>query len=154
MHEVADDQAAGVLGAAFERMMRNRPGATDAAIIAANAGAIGSGSGEVEAAAAAIAAERAGETGPVRLTRDDNERFKGQRKQVFDLMIDGKWRTLEEISAALDGVSESSASARLRDFRKRAYGGYTVARRRRDPAFPVYEYRVTMPELLEGAARG
>ncbi len=154
MTELHGSAAAGALGAAFDRILRNRPNAGDAAIVAANAAAIGSGSGEVEAAAAAIAIERAGETGPVKLTAADSERFKGQRKQVFDLMIDGKWRTLEEISAALDGVSESSASARLRDFRKRAYGGYTVARRRRNPELPVYEYRVALPDLLEGAARG
>ena len=56
---------------------------------------------------------------PVRLQR--------QQRLVYDVMRDGKWWTLREISL-LAGISEASVSARLRDFRKGLYGGSTVER--------------------------
>lgn len=57
----------------------------------------------------------------------DGARLSKQREAVLDLMRDGKWRTLAEISAAT-GAPEASASARLRDLRKERYGSYTVDR--------------------------
>lgn len=57
----------------------------------------------------------------------DGARVSKQREAVLDLMRDGKWRTLAEISTAT-GAPEASASARLRDLRKKRYGEYQVDR--------------------------
>jgi hypothetical protein len=43
-------------------------------------------------------------------------------------MADGNWRTLGQI-AALVGGSEASVSARLRDLRKKRFGGYDIERK-------------------------
>lgn len=57
----------------------------------------------------------------------DEERLKTQLFSVWGLMQDGQWRTLEEISNSVC-CPEASVSARLRDFRKRKFGGHTVER--------------------------
>lgn len=57
----------------------------------------------------------------------DYERLTGQLGAVFDLMKDGRWRTLSEIAERVHG-SEAGISARLRDLRKREYGGHAVER--------------------------
>lgn len=62
-----------------------------------------------------------------------------QMKKVFDIMQDGKWRTIQEISAVTE-APENSISARLRDLRKPKHGGYAVVRRRREGN--LYEYRL------------
>jgi hypothetical protein len=56
----------------------------------------------------------------------DTPRLAGQLAAVFNLMRDGKFRKLSEIAAAA-GCLETSASARLRDFRKARNGGHEVA---------------------------
>ena len=61
----------------------------------------------------------------------DGERLTTQSARVFALMADSKWRTLGEIQAAINMGTESSISARLRDFRKVKFGGHVVNRRRR-----------------------
>jgi hypothetical protein len=55
------------------------------------------------------------------------------------LMMDGCWRTLAEISFAT-GDAESSISARLRDLRKDQFGGSIVKRKRR--TIGQYEYQL------------
>lgn len=57
----------------------------------------------------------------------DKERLKTQLYNVWALMKDGRWRTLEQISVRV-GCPEASVSARLRDFRKRKFGSHTVER--------------------------
>lgn len=57
----------------------------------------------------------------------DGERLSKQSIRVFNLMRDGKWRSLQEISAAT-GYPQASISARLRDFRKPQFGAHTVNR--------------------------
>jgi hypothetical protein len=47
----------------------------------------------------------------------DGPRLNRQAKAVYDVMADGKWRTLREIAEAA-GCPEASASARFRDFSK------------------------------------
>lgn len=69
----------------------------------------------------------------------DAERLTGQLLRVWQLMRDGKWRTLAEIASAVDG-SEAGVSARLRDFRKPKFGALHVDRRRVDGG--LYEYRL------------
>lgn len=69
----------------------------------------------------------------------DCERLKGQLARVFDLMSDGKWRTLAEIKSEAGG-SEASVSARLRDLRKPKYGSRQVEAKR--VAQGLFQYRL------------
>jgi hypothetical protein len=78
----------------------------------------------------------------------DRERLGKQAKAVYDLMRDGKWRTLEEIGHAT-GYSRSmpAISARLRDLRKERFGGFEVLRRRSGEAKAgLHEYKLMMEE--------
>jgi hypothetical protein len=59
----------------------------------------------------------------------DYVRLKGQNRKVFEIMKDGVWRSLQTIAEEV-GCSEASVSARLRDLRKKKFGGFTVDRRR------------------------
>ncbi len=78
------------------------------------------------------------------LTPADGERLGRCLQAVRDIMADGRWRTFEQIMAALSvqgiSASEAGVSARLRDLRKDRFGGYVVERRRRTAG--VWEYRV------------
>jgi|SRR5262252_2522553 len=75
----------------------------------------------------------------------DHERLAGQMQRVFDLMIDGNWRTLSEISDAT-GDPAASVSAQLRHLRKPRFGSFVVDRRARgDRARGLFEYRLTKP---------
>lgn len=56
----------------------------------------------------------------------DTPRLAGQLAAVFELMRDGRYRTLAQIAEVV-GCLETSASARLRDFRKARNGGHQVA---------------------------
>ena len=72
----------------------------------------------------------------------DGKRLTGQWLLVFDVMKDGSWRTLREISEQT-GFPEASISARLRDFRKKKFGGHTVERKRRGHwCDGVWEYQL------------
>lgn len=71
----------------------------------------------------------------------DYKRLKGQRDRVFQLMSDGQWRTLAEISQHAGG-SEASASARLRDLRKPKYGSHDVQGKR--VAGGLWRYRMVV----------
>jgi hypothetical protein len=75
--------------------------------------------------------------------RHDQARLARQTQVVFDVMSDGRWRTLSELAGEAGGIPEASASARLRDMRKRKFGGHTVERRRRgEAAKGLFEYRM------------
>lgn len=75
-------------------------------------------------------------------TEHDHDRLSLQFGRVKDLMLDGQWRTLQEISA-LAGAPHASVSARLRDLRKPKFGGYLVSRRARGKRTSgIFEYRV------------
>ena len=69
----------------------------------------------------------------------DKHRLNCQLRRVFDLMCDGKWRTLDVIAYQVSG-SEAAISARLRDFRKPRFGAHTVERRR--VKCGLFEYRL------------
>ncbi len=69
----------------------------------------------------------------------DKERLTMQLGRVRDLMLDGTWRTLAEISKSAD-APESSVSARLRDLRKVKFGSFIVERRYL--ADGLWEYQV------------
>lgn len=67
--------------------------------------------------------------------------------QVRDLMDDGEWYTLAELSWAT-GASEASCSARVRDFRKAKYGGHQVDRRYVGKG--IYQYRLPPQQPVAG----
>lgn len=71
----------------------------------------------------------------------DNARLDRQLRRVSDLMADGRWRTLQQISEAT-GDPESSVSARLRDLRKPRWGNRNVERRYVKRG--LFEYRVVV----------
>lgn len=80
----------------------------------------------LEQPATQMAGDRDGETfDPV----PDRARLNAQHLRVYEVMRDGAWWSLAEISAKTDDP-EASISARLRDFRKPKFGGHTVERRR------------------------
>lgn len=74
----------------------------------------------------------------------DEARLGALMLEVWHVMRDGRWRTLEEIHRAIgQRGSEASISARLRDLRKERYGGLEVQRRRRGrEERGLFEYRV------------
>ena len=72
----------------------------------------------------------------------DQERLGRQLKKVFELMADHEWRTLSEMEAHL-WEPQASISARIRDLRKKRFGGYLIQRRRRGEAERgIFEYRM------------
>lgn len=75
----------------------------------------------------------------------DTPRLSAQLAKVFNLMRDSRYRTLSEIAAVV-GCLETSASARLRDFRKARFGSHTVISRRVANLADVYEYRLILRE--------
>ncbi len=82
----------------------------------------------------------------------DKERLTSQLKRVTFLMSDGEWRTLQEITAAVDGSSEAGISARLRDLRKPKFGGYLVEKRRVEEDKGTWIYRLLLePGVQEPA---
>ena len=76
----------------------------------------------------------------------DYERLGKQMRTVAGVMLDGEWRTLEEISYRT-GYPEASISARLRDLRKRKFGRHVVNRRARgDRERGLFEYQLLRRE--------
>ena len=72
----------------------------------------------------------------------DGFRLSRQIDRVKAYMLDSQWRTLREISKAT-GAPEASASAHLRDLRKKRFGLHMVNKRRRgDPYSGLWEYQV------------
>ncbi len=76
----------------------------------------------------------------------DQARLSSAMERIFVAMQDGCWWTLEEL-ARVGGCSPAAASARLRDFRKRRFGGHQVERRYLTDG--LWEYRLTLrPEQV------
>jgi len=80
----------------------------------------------------------------------DNKRLDKQLGRVYRCMIDGNWRTLQEI-AWITGDPQASISAQLRHLRKPRFGSYRVNKRRRgNPGGGVFEYQLQQPaEIIE-----
>ena len=74
----------------------------------------------------------------------DRYRLKKQLGRVYEVMSDGEWRTLFEISALTGGDPQASVSARLRDLRKERFGGYDVDHRCKGGG--TGEYRLLLPD--------
>lgn len=75
----------------------------------------------------------------------DERRLTGQALACFELMRDGQPRTLRQIASTV-GCSEASASARLRDYRKREFGSHTVERVRLGGG--LFSYRLLVNRRL------
>ena len=87
--------------------------------------------------------------GPGLIPEKDFPRLNRQQQRVFDLMIDGKWRTLNEISR-ITGDPLQSISARLRDMRKIRFGGHAVDKRPRgERSKGLWEYRLIVRKRYE-----
>lgn len=72
----------------------------------------------------------------------DCDRLNRQMRAIYEIMIDGQWRTIEQISK-ITHFNHASISARLRDFRKTRFGAFEVERRRKgDPKGGLFEYRL------------
>jgi hypothetical protein len=71
----------------------------------------------------------------------DSERLTGQLLRIFEVVKDGKWRTLKEI-ALLTGDPEASISAQLRHLRKPRFGSHEVEKEYVDKG--LYKYRVLL----------
>ena len=69
----------------------------------------------------------------------DSVRLTGQILRIWNVVVDGRWRTLREI-AQRTGDPEASISAQLRHLRKPRFGGYTVEREYINNG--LYKYRV------------
>lgn len=84
---------------------------------------------------------------PARGTFDsvvDGPRAKSQRERVKSVMEDGNWYTLAALAFHAGG-SEAAVSARLRDLRKREFGGYTIEAKRLKPNGGTWVYRMVRP---------
>ena len=69
----------------------------------------------------------------------------GQLDRIKELMLDGNWRTLADISD-ITQEPPASVSAQLRHLRKKEYGGFLVEKQRSlNRASGLYEYRVLAP---------
>ena len=81
--------------------------------------------------------------GPEYVKERDNPRLTGQIKRIYDLMKDGRWRTLAQIEhATLD--NQASISAQLRHLRKERFGGHTV--NRRHVAGGLFQYQLEVKD--------
>ena len=73
----------------------------------------------------------------------DQARLSSMLRRVLFALLDGRWWTLPELRAECGGT-EPGISARVRDLRKRHFGGFTVHHRRRHGLEKqgVWEYRL------------
>lgn len=72
----------------------------------------------------------------------DGKRIATQMKNIFDLMKDGVWRSLNEISTKTN-YSTASISAQLRHLRKKKFGGYEIQKQRSgNPENGLFVYRL------------
>jgi DNA-binding transcriptional regulator GbsR (MarR family) len=77
----------------------------------------------------------------------DNERLTGQIKDIYKLMIDGKWRTLGEIETETN-YPQASISAQLRHLRKARFGSHILNKRNRgDRNKGLFEYQL-LPKVI------
>ena len=76
------------------------------------------------------------------ITAIDRKPLNEQAQRVWDAMNDGMWHTLR-LLAIQTGDPEPSVSARIRDFRKKKFGGHTVDR---EQVGRTWQYRLTPNE--------
>lgn len=74
----------------------------------------------------------------------DQKRLTGQLRAIYDVIIDGKWRTLDEINK-LTNAPHASISAQLRNLRKKRFGSHEILKRARgDRSTGLFEYRLEL----------
>jgi hypothetical protein len=78
----------------------------------------------------------------------DHDRLTRQLTVVKMFMLRTNWQTLAQIEEAT-GFPQASISARLRDLRKKKFGGYTVLRKRVVGGKGTHMYRVVRPDDQE-----
>lgn len=81
--------------------------------------------------------------GPEYEPERDYVRLQGQTQRVFDLMKDGRWRTLSAI-ADETGDPHASISAQLRHLKKPRFGKHKVEREHLGEG--LYQYRLIVNE--------
>ncbi len=87
--------------------------------------------------------------GPDYNEKYDYTRLKTQHERVKTAMLDGEWRTLDEVSK-LTGDPHASVSAQLRHLRKSRFGGFIVKKKRAgDKRSGLFMYQVMCPEETE-----
>jgi len=75
----------------------------------------------------------------------DTPRLLKQHERIRNLMLDGAWRTLDEI-AAKTGDPPASVSAQLRHLRKPRFGAFRIEKRARgERERGLFEYRLEAP---------
>lgn len=77
----------------------------------------------------------------------DQIRINDQHERIKIFMLDGFWRTVREISTALE-YPETSVSAQLRHLRKPQFGGFIVRRKKRQNTNES-EYCVEKPKAQQ-----
>ena len=77
--------------------------------------------------------------GPEYESDRDFKRLSKQHERIRDLMLDGEWRTVEQIAAST-GDPENSIQAQLRHLRKPRFGSFIVEKKRSGNG--LYRYRV------------
>lgn len=83
--------------------------------------------------------------GPVYDPTFDLKRLKGQILRIFECMIDGRWRTIDEIHS-ITNDPHNSISAQLRHLRKERFGSFILNRQSRgDRKNGLYEYQILPP---------
>jgi hypothetical protein len=92
----------------------------------------------------AAEANRPAFPGPSYNPEFDYERLTGQLRAVYDVMKDGRHRTLSELKDAVGKGSETGLSAALRALRKPQHGSHRIDKQRRgDPKSGLWEYYLT-----------
>jgi hypothetical protein len=73
----------------------------------------------------------------------DFDRLCGQLRDIYNLMSDHRWRTLQEIED-ITGHPQASISAQLRHLRKHRFGGHQIDKQRRVERWGAakWEYRM------------
>ena len=77
----------------------------------------------------------------VDIRADEVPRLQSQFDHVYEIMSDGKWRSLARLEE-LTGYPQASISAHLRSFRKVRFGGWNVERRLRPTRRAQRQYRI------------
>jgi len=83
---------------------------------------------------------RSNKVGPDQFT---GPKAKTRREIIFEIMSDGKWRTLKSIREQTIYL-DSSISSQLRDFRKDKFGGHTLEKRHLGDM--LWEYKLIVNE--------
>lgn len=82
--------------------------------------------------------------GPEYDPQHDKTRLSKQHERIKELMKDGRWRTIQEISEITNDPGPS-VSAQLRHLRKERFGGFLIERRSRGNRIKgLFEYRLAV----------